>query len=109
MTELLERHRPESGQRDRRGWEWYFLTSLAHRNMATLRGHTGRVGSVSWDPASRRLVTAGMDSQLRIWEPMIGKEILVVPGYHANQSTLPLSPPIELESKCAHPNKQHTQ
>jgi WD40 repeat protein len=45
---LLESHRPREGQRDRRGWEWYYLRGLCDRELLSIQEiHSGITG-LSW-------------------------------------------------------------
>jgi WD40 repeat protein len=46
------------------------------RELLTLRGHTGPVGSVVWSPDGSTLATAGADHTGRVWEASTGREIL---------------------------------
>src|SRR5882672_3649947 len=48
MRELLERYIPKSGEEDMRGFEWYYLWRLCHRDLVTLEGHEGDVISVTY-------------------------------------------------------------
>ena len=50
MLDRLRRHIPQGSEPDLRGWEWYYLLSLCHRDERTLRGHTAGVRTVSCDP-----------------------------------------------------------
>src|SRR5262249_27465878 len=42
VVELLEQHRPEAGETDLRGFEWYYLYRLCHADLLTLKG----IGSI---------------------------------------------------------------
>ena len=39
VLELLDHHRPIVGEEDLRGFEWYYLWSLCHREQVALYGH----------------------------------------------------------------------
>src|SRR5262249_21007877 len=51
----------DEGRPDLRGWDWYYLKRLCHREEVTLRGHTGSVFSVEYSPDGSRIATAGQD------------------------------------------------
>ena len=62
---LLERWRPRDERIDRRGWEWFYLESLLHEDLVTLREDGGAVFSLAWDPAGSRLAAAtGFDTNI---------------------------------------------
>jgi serine/threonine protein kinase len=48
MEELLDQHRPQSGQPDLRNFEWFYLDRLCHSDLLTLKGHTNLVWSVAF-------------------------------------------------------------
>lgn len=66
-----------------RGWEWRHLHADADSSLATLRGHTERVGYVAFSPDSRRLVTASSDHTARVWAIPSGAELAVLGGHAA--------------------------
>ncbi|MDO5064860.1 MAG: hypothetical protein Q4E00_07725 [Actinomyces bowdenii] len=56
-------------------------------------GHTGPVAAVAWTPDGERLVSAGQDGALRLWDPSRGVQLgLLVPARGAALSSLALSP-----------------
>jgi WD40 repeat protein/serine/threonine protein kinase len=70
-----------------RGWEWDYVMGLRRGNPPPFRGHTGDVSSVSFHPDGQRLVSAGNDGKIRVWELHTCKEIFTRDGsegpYHA--------------------------
>jgi eukaryotic-like serine/threonine-protein kinase len=95
LTDLLERHLPQPGQADLRGWEWYYLRSqsrilttidskwgheaggLWSRVLAKIGGEKGRgpgVLSLAWSPNGRWLAGANLVG-IRIWESETGNRI----------------------------------
>jgi WD40 repeat protein/serine/threonine protein kinase len=63
-----------------RGWEWDYVMGLRRGNPPPFRGHTGQVGSVDFHPDGRRLVSAGDDGKIRVWEANTGKELFIRDG-----------------------------
>src|SRR5215510_13908435 len=57
VLELLESHIPKPGEEDMRGFEWYYLWRLCHRDLLTLKGHGDVVRSVAFSPDGRRLAS----------------------------------------------------
>jgi hypothetical protein len=55
LLTLLNRHRPASGERDLRSFEWRYLWRLCHSEKITLRGHTGEVYCVAFSPGGRQI------------------------------------------------------
>lgn len=78
---LLEHHIPGPGEPDMRGWEWYYLKSLCHKDLATLVGHRGSVNWIAWSPDGERLATAGSDMTVRVWDVAARKEIHTLSGH----------------------------
>ncbi len=58
VAELTQQWLPKPGEPDLRGWEWYYLDSLTRPELATLRGHTNHVTSVTWSPDGAKLASA---------------------------------------------------
>jgi len=81
VLDRLRHHLPQGAEPDLRGWEWYYLLSLCHRDERTLRGHTRGVQSVSCDPAGRRFASASNDRTVRIWDAVSGDAIAELKGH----------------------------
>ena len=59
----LERHRPQVGQEDLRGFEWRYLWGLCQDGSKyTLRGHTAGVSAAALAPDGQTLATRGDDA-----------------------------------------------
>ncbi len=75
LHEILAYWHPLPGQVDLRGWEWYFLNSLTHRELATWRT-LDNVQTLAWSPKGDRLATGhraagdlnAVGGHVRIWD-----------------------------------------
>ena len=65
---------------DFRHWEWRYLKRLCHAELFTLEGHTEPVHSVTFSPDGRRLASASLDKNVKIWDLATGKEIRTIAG-----------------------------
>ena len=72
--ELLENHRPRTGEPDLRGFEWYYLDRLARGGQLRIDAHAGGVNkdSVAFTPDGRRLISSGITEPLRRIRPAKG-------------------------------------
>ena len=62
----LNRHRPKTGERDRRGWEWFFADSLLNTGLTrTVSARPLRALAVS--PDALRAAVAGDAGEVTIW------------------------------------------
>ena len=86
--ELLERHRPGSGETDLRGFEWHYLRRLFQRDLLTVKAHVGGVTAVAFTPDGKRLVTFGLSrtrqkmsdprpGEVKIWDAATGQPLRV--------------------------------
>jgi WD40 repeat protein/tRNA A-37 threonylcarbamoyl transferase component Bud32 len=67
---LLERHRPQPGEEDLRGWEWRYLWQLTRSSaLVTLTNRpTTRGFSVSFSPDGTRLAVGWYDGRVDLWD-----------------------------------------
>jgi hypothetical protein len=92
--ELLETQRPKLDQEDLRGFDWYYLWRLCHRNLhRTLRGPEGEVVStLAITPDGKTLVSGSPDASVRVWDVATGKERAVLTGHNDGIWRLAISP-----------------
>jgi WD40 repeat protein/serine/threonine protein kinase len=79
--ELLDKHRPKTGERDFRGFEWYYLDRLCHPDVFTLRGHKAEVYCVAYSPDGKRLASGSDDNTVKVWDAQTGRELLSLTGH----------------------------
>ena len=92
VVDLLDLHRPQSGQSDLRNFEWYYLDRLCHRDLLTLRGHTAGVLSVGFSPDGKRLASASVDQTVKVWDATTGQETLALKGHTMLVRSVAFSP-----------------
>ena len=66
--QLLDRHHPQPGKRDLRGLEWDYLWNLGHVKSVTFGSHQGGVYFARYSSDGRRIVTAGEDAVVRLYD-----------------------------------------
>ena len=67
MLTTLRKYLPGESQHDIRGWEWHYLLSLTRVARATILDFDGTVFQLDWTKDGKRLVSAGSDERLRVW------------------------------------------
>jgi WD40 repeat protein len=100
LDAFLERHRPQPGQTDYRGFEWHYLWRLCHPDKVArpfpklfdLVGHKGEVYFVTFSPDGKRIATAGQDHTARIWNAENGKLVAILKGHTDDVNWLSFSP-----------------
>jgi WD40 repeat protein len=90
--EQLREHIPRASEPDLRGWEWYYLLSLCHRDERTLQGHTAGVSAVHCNPDGTRFASAGDDRTVRLWNAETGATVAELKGHEAAVTCVAWSP-----------------
>jgi eukaryotic-like serine/threonine-protein kinase len=67
MREILA-HWATPGDRDLRGWEWYYLDGLLHQEVATLSTGRKERGAVSWSRDGAFLAATGDAFTVKVWD-----------------------------------------
>ena len=66
---LLDRHRPQPGEEDLRGWEWRYLWQQTRSGaLVTLAHRPARGFSVSFSPDGNRLAVGWFDGRVELWD-----------------------------------------
>jgi WD40 repeat protein/serine/threonine protein kinase len=90
--ELVESHIPKPGEKDMRGFEWYFLWRLCHHDLLTLKGHMHIVTSVRFSHDGKRLASGSADRTVKLWDAITGQELLTLKGHGDVVSSVAFSP-----------------
>jgi WD domain, G-beta repeat len=76
VEQYLQAHEPKRpGERDRRGFEWYYLQRLCQLNLRTIRSLAGGAFCLVVSPDGRTLATGGRDNSVKLWDVATGQEI----------------------------------
>jgi tetratricopeptide (TPR) repeat protein len=75
---VLAAERLEKVPAEQRGWEWRYLKQQTQGGLFTLRGHKDQVLGVAFSSDGLRLVSAGDDGTVKVWETATGQELLTL-------------------------------
>jgi WD40 repeat protein len=80
----------------RRGWEWHYLERLSHTPpIAFSLGHSIVMGEgfdLAFSPNSRLLAIPSADNEIRVWDVLTGRVMLILRGHHAPVRAVAFSP-----------------
>ncbi len=89
MHRLLDDLRPGDGERDLRGWEWYYLHSLCHMDERTIQTRAGAVSSIAQSPDGTQIASgSASDNTVRIWDASTGEELACLRGHRSTVSSV---------------------
>ena len=78
--------------KDLRGYEWYYLWQLYHKDRDTLEGHDDTITSVAFSPDSKSIATASVDGKVIVWDAFSRREVASPKwGAHAIASVTSIS------------------
>ncbi len=76
-----------------RGWEWRYLRRLFRlRQLATLKGHADAVLAVAFSPDGSRMVSAGADKVIKVWDRQSLRAVLTLRGHAAAVTAVAFRP-----------------
>lgn len=88
---LLERHVPAAGEKDQRGFEWHYLSSLCRGHAQVLAGHDRDVYALAYSPDGRRLASGGRDGSIVLWDPTTKMALRCLEGHGGEINALAFS------------------
>jgi WD40 repeat protein/predicted Ser/Thr protein kinase len=91
-SDLLASLRPADGQRDRRGFEWFYLWRLCHSERLLLDRGSSPMRAVAISPDGKIIATAGNDPVIRLWDAQTGHLARELSGHTDWVGALAFSP-----------------
>ncbi|HEV3260118.1 MAG TPA: protein kinase [Gemmataceae bacterium] len=88
VLELLRAQRRGPDLEDLRGFEWYYLRGLCHRDRLTVRGRS----CVAFSLDGRLFAAAGANHAVNVWDVATGKELPALVGHQAEVTAVAFSP-----------------
>jgi len=94
VRELLDHWRPGEQIPEMRGWEWYYLESLCHREQSTLvpDGQNSVITELAWNPDGSRLALAQRDGRITVWDTSNSQQLMSLSGSPSSVLTVAWSP-----------------
>jgi eukaryotic-like serine/threonine-protein kinase len=77
LQEILAAHQPKPGQTDLRGWEWYYLQGLCHKEKHTFR-EPQSVRALAFSPDGRQIACGAFDG-VKVREVATGRQVFHKP------------------------------
>ena len=71
----------DSCPEDLRAWEWYRLNHMSDQAVMTLKVDENEVWDVTLSPDGRRILSAGADGTINIWDAEEGKKLMTMRGH----------------------------
>ena len=68
MRELLNRHFPNDGSKDIRGFDWFYLWRISHLEQLLLRPHADGVSSAGYSNNGKIFVSNGLERTIKVWD-----------------------------------------
>ncbi len=65
--EIIERYRPKPGERDRRGWEWFFVDSVLNTPGLAKKVSTSPLRAMAVSVDEKHVAVGGDDGEVSIW------------------------------------------
>ncbi|MBI4582951.1 MAG: protein kinase [Planctomycetes bacterium] len=72
---LVERHQPQAGEQDLRGWEWHYLESLRHGALKTVEVDPRGAVAVAWNPKGTEIATGNGSGAISVLQAADGKTV----------------------------------
>jgi WD40 repeat protein len=96
---LLDSWRPKTGDAELRGWEWFYVNTLCHQDLFTLRvpGDHDLHGqsSVAWSPDGRWIAASGTDGSVYVWEVLSRRVARIFRGHAGGITAIAWNPDSE--------------
>src|SRR5262249_53131051 len=94
MRRLLDLWRPRAANApDLRGWEWYYLRGLCHKDFRTLETNEfSERYSVAFHPDSRRIAVADWNGKVHVWDVVAGRRLYTLQGHTGRVDGVAFSP-----------------
>ena len=67
VREVLERQRPVTGAKDRRGWEWYYADTLLNPGTSQVIVAERPLRAMALSPDEQKVAVAGDDGRITVW------------------------------------------